>query len=208
MVFVVVIATFVAALLIYPYMPEKIASHWGINNEVNGYMGRFWGTFLVPMMMLGFSVLFMVISRIDPKKQNIEKFQIYFDLFIIMFLFFFVYIYSLTIFWNLGYVFNLVKFMSPAFAMLFYVMGVMIKHSESNWSIGIRTPWTLSSENVWRKTHELGGKLFKAVAFISLLGVLMPEYAVYFVLIPVISVAVFSFVYSYLIYKKEIKNYE
>lgn len=201
--FVLVLATFVAALLIYPYMPEKIASHWGIDNEVDGYMGKFWGTFLVPVMMLGFSILFIVIPRIDPKKQNIEKFEKYFDLFIFAFMFFFVYIYALTIFWNLGYMFNLIQFMAPAFAILFYVIGIMTKHAEPNWTIGIRTPWTLSNENVWRQTHERSGKLFQAVGVLSLLGILVPNYAIYFVLFPVIFVAIYSFVYSYLIYKKE-----
>ncbi|MFA6301217.1 MAG: SdpI family protein [Candidatus Paceibacterota bacterium] len=201
--FVLVLATFVAAVLIYPYMPDKIVSHWGLNNQANGYMGRFWGVFLLPMIMLGCSVLFMVITRVDPKKENIQKFEKYFDMFILSFLLFFAYVYALMIFWNLGYHFILIQFMAPALAFLFYVAGVMISHAEPNWTIGIRTPWTLSSEDVWHKTHRLGGKLFKAVAIISLLEIVMPQYSVYIILFPILATVIYLFAYSYVEYHKK-----
>jgi uncharacterized membrane protein len=184
-------------------MPDRIASHWGFNNEVNGYMGKFWGVFLLPIVILGCTILFMIIPRIDPKKQNIQKFKKYFDLFISVFLLFFVYVYALTIFWNLGYHFILIQFMAPALALLFYTIGVMVKHAEPNWTIGIRTPWTLSSEEVWYKTHKLGGKLFQIVAFISLLGAVLPQYAFYFILFPIIIAVIYVFVYSYLEFHKK-----
>jgi len=201
--FILVIITFVGAALIYPSLPERIASHWGINNEVNGYMGKFWGVFLVPILMLAFYFLFLIIPHIDPKKQNIEKFEKYFDIFVLVFMFFMAYIFGLTLLWNLGYRFILIQFMAPAFAMLFYVVGIMIKHAEPNWSIGIRTPWTLSSEDVWHKTHERGGKLFQIVAVFSLLGIVLPQYAIYFILFPIISVAIYLVVYSYLEFRRK-----
>jgi uncharacterized membrane protein len=201
--FLIVVATFVAGVLVYPSLPERIASHWGAGDQVNGYMGKFWGVFLLPIIMLVISFIFLIIPRVDPKKQNIEKFSKYFNMFILAFLLFFSYIYSLTIFWNLGYRFPLFQFMVPALAFLFFVVGIMIKHAEPNWSIGIRTPWTLSSENVWYKTHKLGGKLFQASAVISLLGITMPRYSAWFVLLPIIISAIFLVLYSYLEYRKE-----
>jgi uncharacterized membrane protein len=192
----------VVAILIYPNLPDKMASHWGLNNEVNGYMGKFWGTFLTPIVMFGCWLLFVIIPRIDPKKQNIQKFLKYFDIFILVFMLFFVYIYDLTIFWNLGYEFIFIQLMTPALALLFYFIGMMIEHAEPNWTIGIRTPWTLSNEDVWYKTHKLGGKLFRIVAIISLLGMIIPKYAVYFILLPIILVVIYLFVYSYLEYRK------
>jgi uncharacterized membrane protein len=200
--FILVLATFVAGALIYPAMPERIASHWGASGQVNGHMGKFWGTFLLPIIMFFCALLFMVVPRIDPKKENIQKFEKYYDLFILAFLFFFIYIYALTIFFNLGYQFNLTQFMAPALAVLFYAVGIMVAHAEPNWTIGIRTPWTLSSDDVWRKTHKLGGKLFQAVAFICLLGIFIPRYTILFVALPVIAVAIYLFLYSYLEFKK------
>lgn len=200
---VLVLATFVGAALVYPYLPDQIASHWGINGEVNGYMGKFWGVYLLPFIMLGCAILFFAIPRIDPKKQNIQKFEKYYNWFVLTFLLFFVYIYKLIIFWNLGYQFDMMRLMVPALALLFYVLGIMVSHAEPNWFIGIRTPWTLSSEDVWYKTHKLGGKLFRVVAVVSLLGVVIPQYAIWLLVLPILAVALYLVVYSYLEYHKQ-----
>jgi uncharacterized membrane protein len=74
--------------------------------------------------------------------------------------------------------------------------------------VGIRTPWTLSSTTVWKKTHEIGGKLFIIAGVISFVGIVAGAYALWFVLVPVLAVAVFTVVYSYIEYQKEIKNQE
>ena len=110
-----------------------------------------------------------VIPKIDPLKENIAKFRPYFDLFILLLFGFLFYLYLLTIAWNLGYRFNIIQLMAPAFGLLIYYAGVLIENSKQNWFIGIRTPWTLSSEKVWNKTNRQAGKLFKAAGVLSLL---------------------------------------
>ena len=92
--------------------------------------------------------------------------------------------------------------LSPAFAILFYYCGVLIEHSKRNWFIGIRTPWTMSSEKVWDKTHARGGKLFKIAGFIALLGIILPEQAIFLFLGAVLVFVAYLFVYSYVEYKK------
>ena len=82
-------------------------------------------------------------------------------------------------------------------------MGVLVGNAEKNWSIGIRTPWTMSSDEVWKKTHRLGGRLFRACGIASLAGLLLPDLAFYFVLFPVLGVSIFLYVYSYLEYRKK-----
>jgi len=95
--------------------------------------------------------------------------------------------------------------MAPAMGILFFYAGVLIENSKMNWFIGIRTPWTLSSESVWDKTHKLGAKLFKASGIIAFAGLIFPALAFYFVLIPVIISALWTIIYSYLEYQKEKK---
>jgi uncharacterized membrane protein len=90
----------------------------------------------------------------------------------------------------------------PALGILFFYVGVLISHSEQNWTIGIRTPWTLSSEKVWKKTHDLGGKLFKAVGILSITTILMPAYAFWLVILSLVGISVFLFGYSYYLYQK------
>lgn len=195
--------SFSVALYFYPLMPERVASHWNARGQVDGYMNRFWGTFIFPIIFCILFLVFLIVPKIDPKKENIEKFRRYFDGFIISLFVFLFYLYLLTIFWNLGYEFDLIYFMIPALTVFLYMTGVLVAKSEPNWTIGIRTPWTLSSEAVWKKTHALGGKLFKAAAIISLVGLIFPKAAFLIFIIPVLGSAVYVIIYSYFEYKKE-----
>ena len=199
----IIVASFLAGFYLYPYMPEKIASHWNIQGDVDGYMSKFWGLFLMPIISLAMFLLFLFIPKIDPMKENIKKFREYFDIFILLLIVFFLYIYILTILWSFGWRFNMSQLIAPAMGVIFFYAGELIGKSKRNWSIGIRTPWTLSSEAVWDKTHKLGAKLFKISGAIALLGFIFPDIAFYFVLIPVMFSAIYSFLYSYLEYQKE-----
>ena len=201
-----ILLSFVIGIYYYPQMPDKIASHWNAKGEVDGYMSKFWGMFLMPIVSVGLFLMFILIPKIDPLKQNIEKFRKYFDGFIVLIIAFLFYIYLLTIFWNLDYRFNMTIMMIPALAVLFYYIGVLTENAERNWFIGIRTPWTLSNDVVWDKTHKLGGKLFKAAGILALIGVLFQRYALWFVIVPVIFVAIYTIVYSYFEYQKQAKK--
>ncbi len=157
----------------------------------------------MPFLSVGLALLFALIPKMDPLKANIQKFKNYYYGFAMMVMLFLFYLYLLTIFWNLGIRFNMTQLLTPAFAILFYFCGVLVEKAERNWFIGIRTPWTLSNEMVWKKTHTIGGKLFKAAGAIALFGMLLPSYAILFVLIPAILVAFFTVIYSYLEYARE-----
>jgi uncharacterized membrane protein len=199
----IIIASFAVAVYSYPQMPERIASHWNAHGEVDGYMSKFWGIFLMPFLSLGMTALLIVIPKIDPLKANIEKFKGHYYGFVALVLFFLFYIFLLTILWNLGYRFNMGQVLAPAFGVLFFFCGVLVEKARRNWFIGIRTPWTLSNEKVWDRTHALGGKLFKAAGALALLGVFFPDNAFFFVIVPVIAVTVFTILYSYVIFHQE-----
>lgn len=202
----IVLASYVVAYWFYSRMPEQIASHWGTDGQVNGYMSKFWGLFIMPFMSTFIYLLFLAIPKIDPRAKNIQKFQPYFDNFIVVILGFLFYIFGLTIAWNLGYRFDFNMLILPPFAVLFFYVGVLVEHAKPNWTIGIRTPWTLEDPTVWEKTHLLSGKLFKGAALISLFGLLLPAFSFYFIIIPVIAVSLFAVIYSYAIFNKICKK--
>ncbi len=196
----IILLSFIIGIYLYPRMPEKMASHWNIRGQVDGYMPKFLGLFLMPFISIGLFLLFVLIPKIDPLRENIEKFRKYFDRFVLLVMVFLFYLHLLTIFWNTGVRFGMIQFLAPAFGILFYYCGVLIENAKRNWFIGIRTPWTLSNEKVWEKTHKIGGKLFKAAGIIAFLGVLFPNYALFFILFPVILVSIYTFAYSYFEY--------
>jgi uncharacterized membrane protein len=200
-----ILLSFVASFYFYPQMPEKMASHWNAQGQVDGYMPKSLVLFLMPFIAAGLFLLFIAVPKIDPLRANIEKFRRYYERFVLLVIAFMFYIHVLTIIWNMGMTFNLMQALSPAFGILFYYCGVLIANAKQNWFIGIRTPWTMSSEKVWGKTHRLGGRLFKLSGIIAFFGVLIPDYAILLILVPVILFTVYTVIYSYLEYQREQK---
>ena len=201
----IILISFILGFYFYPRMPEQMASHWNVKGQVDDYMSKFWGLFLMPIISIAVLLLFVLIPKIDPLKRNIEKFRKYFDAFIVLIVIFLFYLYILTILWNIGKRFDMGQAMVPAVGLLFYYAGVLIAHAKRNWFIGIRTPWTLSSEKVWEKTHRIGAKLFKAAGIIAFLGLFFPSIAIWFVLAPAIVFSIYTIAYSYFVYQKESK---
>jgi len=202
----IVLLFFVIGVCLYPWMPDKIASHWNAKGEVDGYLPKFWGLFLFPLIFAGIALLLVAVPRIDPLKANIEEFRRHYDRFAIIFSIFFLFIYLQTILWNLGIQISPLTLLPIGMGLLFYYAGVLCENAKRNWFIGIRTPWTLSSDTVWGKTHKIGGKLFKIAGITAILGAFIQEYAIILILIPVISVAVYTSAYSYFEYQKEVKQ--
>ena len=194
----------------YSFLPERIASHWNIQGRADGFSSKAW--FFAPY--LGLTVLlyalFFIIPKIDPLKQNVLKFMKYFEWFKVLLILFMLYLLLAVIAANLGAWPNMSYIVLPAVAILLYYAGVLCQHSERNWFIGIRTPWTLSSDTVWKKTHKIGAILFKLLALYTLLAFIVFQfYAIqYFFwafLIPLLIVAFYPVVYSYFEWKKEEK---
>jgi len=200
-------ASTIVGIALWNQLPDPMASHWGPNDEVNGYMSKFWGVFLMPLITLGMFLLFLVIPNIDPLKANIAQFRDVFNLFITLIVAFMIYIYLLSLRWNLGYTdFAMSKAMLPAVGILFFFVGYLLRKAKRNFFIGIRTPWTLSSDTVWDETHRLGSVLFMISGALAFVGSFFGGMAAFwFLFVPLIGSTLFTLVYSYVLYQREIK---
>jgi uncharacterized membrane protein len=198
--------TFILTIAMYPTVPDRVVSHWNAAGQADGFTSKIWGLGLIPLIMTGFVALLAVLPRIDPYKKNYEKFRDWYEGFILLFVFFMLAIQVQIILWSSGYQISPNLTFPFLIGTLFIYIGFLLGHAEQNWFVGIRTPWTLSSETVWKKTHEIGGKLFKIAGVIAFAGVLAGKYAMWFILVPALAVAVVSVVYSYFEYQKELKS--
>jgi len=206
-VLLLLVAATAAGLLLWNRLPDQMASHWDINDQVNGYMPKVWGVFLMPLISLGMFVLFLAVPAIDPLKANIAKFREAFNLFIVLIVAFMLYIHGLTLAWSLGNTgFKMSTSMLPAMGLLFIFLGYMLRKAKRNFFIGIRTPWTLSSDTVWDKTHQLGAILFTASGVLAFLGGIFGGMtAFWFLFVPLIGSTIFLLFYSYVLYQREIR---
>lgn len=194
------------SLLFYPVLPATIATHWGMKGEANGFSGKGFGLFFMPIFSFILYLFLNWIPRIDPKKKNIEEFKTTYESFLIMFFLFLFYLHFLTILWNLGMKVSFNQALAPAMSVLFYSVGILIEKAKMNYFIGIRTPWTLANEEVWDETHQRGGIAFKVLAIISFLGFFFPDYYIWILLGAVLIASVYTVVLSYYIYQRVTKE--
>ena len=166
---IVIILTFFIGIFTYNILPEQIASHWNANGEVDGYMNKFAGLFLLPIFTTIIFLLLIFLPKIDPIRKDAQGFRKEYDTFVFVFTLYMLVIYIFTILWNLGIKFEMGKFILITIALLFFYLAKLIEKSKRNWFIGIRTPWTLSSDKVWEKTHEKGGIIFRFMSLLFLI---------------------------------------
>lgn len=200
---VVILVTLGLTLAAYPLLPPVIGSHWDASGTVNGWMIKEIGLVVVPFILLVCIGLFLLLPRIDPLKDNYDRFRPWYNGFVLVFSLTLLAVQALIILGNMGYGVNIVLFFPVIFGLLFVYTGLMIRHAEPNWFVGIRTPWTLSSPDVWRKTHERGGLLFVIAGVVSCLGALAGPSAIAFIIVPVLAVSAYTVVYSYLLFRAE-----
>ena len=205
---VLIAAATLVGILLWNQLPEQMASHWDVNDQVNGYMPKFWGLFLMPLVTLGMLALFLIIPEIDPLKANITQFREVFNLFIALIIGFMIYVHGLTLAWSLGYHnFKMSMAMLPFMGLLFIAIGFMLRKAKRNFFIGIRTPWTLSSDRVWDETHRLGATLFMVSGALAVVGGFFGGMVAFWMLfVPLIGSTLFLLVYSYVLYRRETKG--
>ncbi|WP_440766907.1 SdpI family protein [Natronorubrum sp. DTA7] len=183
-------------------VPEQLVTNWDAAGEPSGTMPKEQALWLPPALMAVLIGLFAVLPRIDPLRENIATFRRYYDWFVVVLTAFLFLVHAGILAFNLGYEFHFVHLLLAGVALLFYYTGVILTKSKRNWFIGIRTPWTLSSDEVWDRTNKLGGRLFKFTAILALVGLLFGEWAIYFLLVPALLTAVVTVVYSYYLYER------
>lgn len=194
------------SFLAYPVLDERIASHWNAQGIADGFSQKGFSLFFIPILMTAMFLLFMWIPKADPLKENIKKFESEYYLFSKAMIFFFLYLHIVTIILNLGTTISIMQFLAPGFTVIFYFAGRLIKKSKRNYLVGVRTPWALADDENWEKTSKVTGKLFKVLGFLCFIGILFPLILIWIILAGAITIVIFSFGYSYLIYTKKKVN--
>lgn len=195
-----VLIPFILVALLWNKLPDELPSHWNMNGKVDGTMSK--GFY--PVFSLGLYLLLLFIPRIDPKKRNYDAFSgPYYKLRIVLALFF-TFIPCVVFINAAGTELPLNKLILGAVYVLFVLMGNYMNNLKMNWFVGIRLPWTLSNEEVWRKTHRFGSRLFMLAGLIGLIQLSLMEADISFTgALILIGLAVIGpVVYSYALYMK------
>lgn len=158
---------FAFAALLYDRLPEAVPTHWNAAGVADGFTPKPWGPFILPLVMAGVSLLLMVVPHISPRGYRVQRFQQVYEIIQTAILAFLLLVNVLVLLSGIGAPVAMDRAVLAGTGLLFVVLGNFMGKLTKNFFIGIRTPWTLASDEVWLRTHRLGGWLF-VLAGISL----------------------------------------
>lgn len=193
--------TFLLVVTVF-LMPDTVPLHWDENWQIDGYGSRYW-VFLLAFLPIFVYYGMSLTKHIDPKRVNLEKrqktyriFQCGLTVFFIILAIFFEYM----IFNPQG---DIEIFIWLMMSLLLIGMGNYLPKVPQNYFFGIKTPWTLASEYVWKKTHKISGYCFVMIGLINGISALVHFSYTYLVLmIGILGMTVFIYVYSYFLFRK------
>ncbi len=189
-----------ATLLAYEALPATITMHWSASGVANGFAPK-WQIFFAPALSAVLTAILWALPYIDPQGRT-KRSEAYANL-VVAIAFFMLVVQAAILAKNLGSALPMQALISVPLGILFIVMGIYLPRVPRNWFMGIRTPWTLSSDTVWKKTHHLGGRLFIASGVIMLLGIIFPSAALAFILVAAIGTLLTCVAYSYFAWRAE-----
>lgn len=201
---VFVAASFALSAAVWKRLPERVPIHWNFHGEIDDWGGRLEGALLFPVLAL---VVWLVLPRlplIDPRRASFEKFRGSYDLVVTVTLAFLFAVHCAVIAAALGYDVSMGRLIPVGVGLLFITIGNVLPRTRPNWVMGVRTPWTLSNDRVWTRTHRVGGYLLVAAGVLIMLSAFLPaSWGFGVLLVATLGSALGSVVYSYFAWKQE-----
>ncbi len=201
---VLVLGMVVFAALAWPHLPERMAVHWNSSFQPDRWGSRAGGAGLLPALALGFWLVLPLLRRIDPKRANYARWDPTFWLVLNLVVLLMAAMEVAIVGLGLGWPIDMHRVILVTLGLLFLALGNYLPRVRSNWWVGIRTPWTLSSERVWRETHRLGGRTFVAGGLVTMVAALVPvQVAPWVALLGLLLAGFVPVVYSYVLWRRE-----
>jgi uncharacterized membrane protein len=199
-----VVVSVIASVVAYPSMAERVPTHWNMQGEVDGWSSRYVVAWVIPLVMASMLVIFRILPHIDPRRANYEKFRGAYDAIVIATVVFMTGLHMLLLASATGSEVPIGRIIPAAVGAFFMVLGVLLPRAHPNWFIGIRTPWTMTSDVAWERTHRLGGTLFLLSGVLTVLAsVATPRQAAWVLIVSASVTGVTVIAYSYVVWRQE-----
>ena len=189
---------------VWDRIPDEVPVHWNIKGEVDNYEPKAFGMFILPITILITNIIFWIIPVIDPKKnvalfkETLYRLQVALNIFLFG-------LALLIIGVSLGLKLDVGTIVIYGVLFLLGIIGNYMSKMRPNYFIGIRTPWTLESEEVWMKTHRLAGNLWVGTSAVLMMIKSMTSNDIfYYIFIPgVVIMSLIPIVYSYILFRQQ-----
>ncbi|MEO0576075.1 MAG: SdpI family protein [Pseudomonadota bacterium] len=191
----------VASVLTYNGLPDQVPTHWNAAGEIDGYSGKLTAVLIGPAGAAATWLIMWLLPYISPKGFRTEGFQGTVHVIQLVIMFFMTGIGGIIIAAGYGYEAAVERIVPVACGALFVVVGNYLGKTRKNFFIGIRTPWTLASDEVWMRTHRLGGYLF-VIGGIAMMIIGLLELGHIPFMVAAIGAGLIPFAYSFVAYRQ------
>ncbi|MBR2577318.1 MAG: SdpI family protein [Erysipelotrichaceae bacterium] len=195
------------ALAMWDKLPDTVPVHWNMNGEADNYWSKTGALIGMPFILLAVHVISIFVTVADPKRKNISDTAFSMVLFICPAMS--IIISAIEMNYALGREVSVNRIVMLIMGVLFIVLGNYLPKSRRNYTVGIKVPWALNSDNNWNATHRFGGFVYILIGLISLILGLLPGISgdalwIYLIVLLVAATApvIYSFIY-YIKYEKE-----
>ena len=196
-----VLVAFVVTGALYSRLPEKIPSHWNIRGEVDSYSSKPFGPFVLPAVMAALVLTFLALPAISPRGFRFDRFRGVWGVLQAAILALLLLVHAFVLLSAMGKPVDMTRSVEAGIGLLLAVVGNFFGKLTRNFFVGIRTPWTLASDEVWMRTHRLAGKLF-VFAGLAMFALALAGAGPIPMMIVVGAAALVSVVASYVFYRR------
>lgn len=194
---VITLLPILAGLILWDKLPDQIATHFDMNNQPNGWTGKPFTVFGIPVFLALLQLICIFCICNDPKKNNVGVKAFNFVIWIIPAC-------SLIVMlscygYALGYNIGISTIAGLFIGILFIILGIILPRNGQNYSFGYRCQWTLEDEGNWDYTNKIAGYCFIIGGIMVIVVTLLKKPVL---MLPVIIVmALIPFAFSYYYYK-------
>lgn len=138
----------------------SVPIHWNLEGHADGFGSKSRALMLMPALLFGVTLIMQLVPGLDPRRENMESNGKFWNAISIQIGVFLAYVHILLVLAALGRALDMTNALIPALCILFAGIGNYLGKTRSNWFGGVRTPWTMSSDYSWEKTHRAAGYMF------------------------------------------------
>ena len=191
------------SLAVYSRLPEEVPVHWGLSGAPDRFASRLEGAFLIPAMMIALFAIMQWYPSRDPRAANIAKFRGAYDTVVTATIALLSGLHVLSLGNALGWRIDIPKIGMVALGLMFILLGNLMPLARSNFIFGIRTPWTLSSDTVWMRSHRVGGYAMVVAGIITIVAGFVAQPVGYIVALASLLIAgIVPIGYSYILWSR------
>jgi len=158
------------ALWLYPKLPEHVPVHWNIHGEVDGWGEKTWALFLMPVMMALLTAALYVLPWLSPRGFKVDEFREAFNCMMVLVVALLGYVGATMVYAACHPSGNVGRGLMGGMFLFFAGIGSLLPRLHKNFWMGIRTPWTLASDTVWKATHRFAAKTFIGAGLLGAAG--------------------------------------